>query len=124
MKGEKAIQTVESHDALEAGKQDEKKTKEIENLLRTNTELKQTLEVQRGKVRASKETIKRLLVEQSRMERKQVNLQSHADRGKYKKYIGQGTRDGGHPSNWPVPTDSPWRTLQGPVDRWMGHGGN
>ena len=53
-------------------KLDEKKSKEIENLVRATTELKQVIEVQRIKVRASKETIRRLLVEQSRMERKQV----------------------------------------------------
>lgn len=53
-------------------KLDEKKSKEIENLMRATTELKQVIEVQRIKVRASKETIRRLLVEQSRMERKQV----------------------------------------------------
>jgi len=40
--------------------------------MRATTELKQVIEVQRIKVRASKETIRRLLVEQSRMERKQV----------------------------------------------------
>lgn len=72
MKTEKGVQTNESFDPMEAGKIDEKKTKEIEGLVRANTELKQTLEVQKGKVRASKETIKRLLVEQSRMQRKQV----------------------------------------------------
>jgi hypothetical protein len=71
-RAEKAIQTLESFDPTEAGKQDEKKTKEIEGLLRANAELKQTLDVQKVKVRASKETIRRLLVEQSRMERKQV----------------------------------------------------
>ena len=69
---EKGVQTTENFDLTEAGKQDEKKAKEIEGLLRANTDLKQSLEVHKGKVRASKETIKRLLVEQSRMERKQV----------------------------------------------------
>ena len=71
-KTEKCVQTIESGDLSD--KQDEKKSKEIENLMRATTELKQVLEVQRTKVRASKETIKRLLVEQSRMERKQVYL--------------------------------------------------
>jgi hypothetical protein len=69
---EKGMQTTETFDLMETGKHDEKKAKEIETLLRANTDLKQTLEVQKSKVRASKETIKRLLVEQSRMERKQV----------------------------------------------------
>lgn len=53
---------------------DEKKAKEVENLVRMNTELKQSLDVQKAKVKASKETIRRLLIEQSRMERKQVSF--------------------------------------------------
>nr|CAD2172947.1 unnamed protein product [Meloidogyne enterolobii] len=69
-KTEKSVQTIESGDLSD--KQDEKKSKEIENLVRATTELKQVIEVQRIKVRASKETIRRLLVEQSRMERKQA----------------------------------------------------
>lgn len=52
--------------------EDFKKDKYKEELLRINSELKQSLEIQRAKVRASKETIKSLLVKQSRMERKQV----------------------------------------------------
>lgn len=73
-KAEKCVQTnVESHEQGEISRQaDEKKAKEMENLVRMNTELKQNLEVQRIKIRASKETIRRLLVEQSRMERKKV----------------------------------------------------
>ncbi|KAL7078410.1 hypothetical protein ACQ4LE_001983 [Meloidogyne hapla] len=69
-KTEKYVQTLESGDVCD--KHDEKKSKEIENLVRATTELKQVIEVQRIKVRASKETIRRLLVEQSRMERKQA----------------------------------------------------
>uniref|UniRef100_A0A915PCR5 Protein kinase domain-containing protein n=1 Tax=Meloidogyne floridensis TaxID=298350 RepID=A0A915PCR5_9BILA len=69
-KTEKSVQTIESGDLSD--KLDEKKSKEIENLVRATTELKQVIEVQRIKVRASKETIRRLLVEQSRMERKQA----------------------------------------------------
>uniref|UniRef100_A0A915LHL2 Protein kinase domain-containing protein n=1 Tax=Meloidogyne javanica TaxID=6303 RepID=A0A915LHL2_MELJA len=65
-----SVQTIESGDLSD--KLDEKKSKEIENLVRATTELKQVIEVQRIKVRASKETIRRLLVEQSRMERKQA----------------------------------------------------
>ncbi|KAF7636889.1 Protein kinase domain-containing protein [Meloidogyne graminicola] len=66
---EKSVQTVE---CIDFEKHEEKKSKEVENLLRATTELKQALEIQRSKVRASKETIKRLLVEQSRVERKQA----------------------------------------------------
>lgn len=51
---------------------DFKKDKYKEELLRINSELKQSLEIQKAKVRASKETIECLLVKQSRMERKQV----------------------------------------------------
>lgn len=51
---------------------DFKKDKYKDELLRINAELRQCIDVQKAKIRASKETIKNLLVQQSRMERKQV----------------------------------------------------
>lgn len=60
------------YSGLKQAQEDFKKDKYKEELLRINSELKQSLEIQRAKVRASKETIKSLLVKQSRMERKQV----------------------------------------------------
>uniref|UniRef100_A0A914HE53 Protein kinase domain-containing protein n=1 Tax=Globodera rostochiensis TaxID=31243 RepID=A0A914HE53_GLORO len=74
IRAEKAVQAgMDSPEQGELGKQmDDKKAKEVENLLRINGELKQSLELHKAKVRASKETIKRLMVEQSRMERKKA----------------------------------------------------
>ncbi|KAL3116072.1 hypothetical protein niasHT_007372 [Heterodera trifolii] len=73
-RAEKGVQAGgDSPEQSEMSKQmDDKKAKEVENLLRINMELKQSLEVHKSKVRASKETIKRLMVEQSRMERKKA----------------------------------------------------
>lgn len=107
---------------MQARLQDEKKAKEVENLLRINEELKQSLEVQRSKVRASKETIKRLLIEQSRMERKQVQQKKIFQ--STNKYLGQRTRHGSHAAHWPVSAHPVGRALQGPVDGRLGHGGD
>lgn len=52
--------------------EDNKKIKD--ELLRLNTDLKQKYERELKKVQASRETIKTLLIQKSRMERKQVNF--------------------------------------------------
>lgn len=57
---------------LKQYQEDQKKDQYKTELLKMNAELKQSLESQRAKVRASKETIKSLLIKQSRMERKQA----------------------------------------------------
>ncbi|KAI1721198.1 protein kinase domain-containing protein [Ditylenchus destructor] len=66
------IPEIDGGGAIRQLQEDLKKDQFKQELMRMNNELKQSLEIQRAKVRASKETIKQLLIKQSRMERKQA----------------------------------------------------
>uniref|UniRef100_A0A915EVB0 Protein kinase domain-containing protein n=1 Tax=Ditylenchus dipsaci TaxID=166011 RepID=A0A915EVB0_9BILA len=67
-----ALADFEAAGSLKQMQEDFKKDQYKNELVRMNNELKQNLEIQRSKVRASRETIKSLLIKQSRMERKQA----------------------------------------------------
>ncbi len=103
-----------------------------EELLKANKELNQQLEVQRAKVRASKDTIKRLLIRQSRMERKQVSSFYHSIWSSSHSFLmavrsGQGEVHGEHSSSRAIQTDSARRTLQGRMGTYtvvVGHVGD
>lgn len=74
-KVEVAVQTDMSLDVEKMDEnRNEKYIEEISRLTRMSNDVKTQLELEKARVKASKETIRRLMVQQSTMERKQVFL--------------------------------------------------